>query len=64
MAVVAGEHSVVQRLRVVGICTAVDQQSAGQLVADRMPGLASRPRLALAEAQRQHGERVGRPSQR
>ena len=55
VAVVAAEHPVVERLPVVRVRAAVEQQP-GERLALRVPGLPARALLALAEAAGEHGE--------
>ena len=58
MAVVPPEHPVVERLPVVGVGTAVEQEP-GQRLPLRVPRLTARALLALPEAAGQGGERRG-----
>ena len=58
--VVGSKHPVVQRLSVVRVGTA-GQQQAGQRQRMRVPRLPTRALLALAEHAGQHGERGGQP---
>ena len=60
VAVVPPEHPVVERLPVVRVRAAVEEEP-GQRLPLRMPRLAPRTLLALAEAAGQRGERRGQP---